>query len=170
MKISTSSSLIILAVIAACAKAPPPPPPPDAGAIKAALTAELNKMPALMEKRDAAGAGTFFTEDATWILPDASTFTGRADIVKGATAFFASMGPATLTAGSMTLDKLVVISDTEALTFSHLTYSIALKGKKPENRVNPIADYWKKGADGTWRIAYEVNADGVAPAAPAKTP
>ena len=162
--------MIILAVIAACAKAPPPPPPPDAVAIKAALTAELNKMPAIMEKKDAAAAGTMFTEDATWILSDAATFTGRADIVKGATAFFASMGPTTPTFGSVTLDKLVVISDTEALTFSRVTYSLALKGKKPENRVNPTADYWKKGADGTWRIAYEVNADGVAPAATAKTP
>jgi hypothetical protein len=32
-------------------------------------------------------------------------------------------------------------------------------------RVAPFADYWKKGSDGTWRVAYEVNADGPVPAA-----
>ena len=41
------------------------------------------------------------------------------------------------------------------------------KGKKPESFVNPFADLWKKGPDGVWRIAYEVNANGPAtPAAP----
>jgi len=35
--------------------------------------------------------------------------------------------------------------------------------------VNPYADDWKKGADGTLRIAYEINAEGtVAPPAPAE--
>ena len=46
-----------------------------------------------------------------------------------------------------------------------------MKGKKKmENHMNPFADYWKKGADGVWRIAYEVNADGVVPDAKAKEP
>jgi uncharacterized protein (TIGR02246 family) len=169
MKLSTSSGLALLAVIAACApNTPAPPPPPDAAAIRTALTAELNKMMPMMQKKDAAAVAGMFTEDATWILPDASTFTGRAEIEKGAKAFFDSFE--SVTPGTTTIDKLVVISDTEALTFTRGTYSFVVKGKKPETHVNPYADYWKKGADGMWRVAYEVNADGPVPAAAAKTP
>ena len=104
--------------------------------------------------------------DATWILPDASTFTGRASIASGAKAFLGSFESVAM--GQMVIDKLVVVSDSEAVTFAHGNYTMTMKGKKPESRVNPFADLWKKGADGAWRIAYEVNADGPAPAAPAR--
>lgn len=66
----------------------------------------------------------------------------------------------------MTLDRLIVVSDSEAVTFSTGTFSMTMKGKKAENHTNPFADHWKKGADGVWRIAYEVNAEGVVPAPP----
>jgi len=37
-----------------------------------------------------------------------------------------------------------------------------MKGKKAaELHNNPFADYWVKGADGAWRIVYEVNAEGI---------
>jgi uncharacterized protein (TIGR02246 family) len=173
MKPSTTSVLIFLAVItaSACApkpSAPPPPPPPDAEAIRTALTAELNKFFPVLQKKDPAGLGAIFTDDATWILPDATTFVGRPAIEKGATAFFTSYD--SVTPGTITIDKLVVVNDSEAVTFAHGTYSMTVKGKKPENHTNPFVDYWKKGADGVWRAAYEVNADGVVPAAAAKSP
>lgn len=167
MKSSTSAGLVfLLALITGCA--PKPPAPPDAAAIRTALDAQAAKFMPAMQTKDAAAVAALFTEDATWILPDATTFTGRTDIEKGAKGFFDSY--VSLTPGTMTIDQLVVISDTEALTFSHGTYSITMKGKKPENHTNPFADYWKKGADGVWRVAYEVNAEGVVPDAAAQKP
>ena len=66
-------------------------------------------------------------------------------------------------------EKLVVISDTEALTFVSGSYTITTKDNKtPVTLSNPFADYWQKGADGAWRIAYEINAEGPMPAAPAQ--
>jgi len=109
-----------------------------------------------------------FTEDGTWILPDASTFVGRANIETGAKAFFGSFESFTL--GQMTLDKLIVVNDSEAVTFSHIDYTATQKGKKLPPGVNPAADYWKKGADGVWRVAYEVNANGAAPSSAAPKP
>lgn len=170
MKSSRSVGLIFtIALIAACTQKPPAPPaPPDAAAIRNALTAQEAKFMPAMQTKDAAAVAALFTEDATWILPDASTFRGRADIENGAKAFFAAYE--SVAPGATTIDQLVVINDSEALTFSHGTYGMTMKGKKAENHMNPFADYWKKGADGVWRIAYEVNADGVVPDAAAKKP
>jgi uncharacterized protein (TIGR02246 family) len=168
MKSYQSAALLsILAVAAACA--PTPPAPPDAAAIRAALTAQVEKFLPAMQKKDVATIAALFTDDATWVLPDASTFKGRAEIEKGGKAFIESYE--SVTPGTMTIDRLVVISDSAALTFSRGTYSITMKGKKKvENHANPFADYWQKGADGVWRIAYEVNADGIVPDAPAAKP
>jgi uncharacterized protein (TIGR02246 family) len=167
MKSSISAGLIFtVALIAGCA--PKPPAPPDAVAIRNALTAQMAKVMPAFATKDVAAAAALFTEDATWILPDATTFRGRADIENGIKAFFAAYE--SVAPGTTTIDQLVVINDGEALTFAHGTYGMTMKGKKAENHTNPYADYWKKGADGVWRIAYEVNADGVVPDAVAKKP
>ncbi len=155
---------VLAAVVTACAPKPaPPPPPPDESAIRTALTDALGKFAPAIASKDAAAVANIFTEDATWILPDASTFTGRANIEAGAKVFFGSFESATYS--QVVIDKLIVVSDSEAVTFSHGVYTMTLKGKKPESRMNPFADSWKKGSDGVWRVTYEVNADGPAPAA-----
>lgn len=165
MKLSTSAGLVVLVALTTACAPPPPPPPvaaptPDETAIRTALDAQMAKFLPAMQAKDVAAVSALFTDDATWILPDASTFKGRAEMEQGGKAFFDSYE--SVTPGTMSIEKLVVISDTEALTFSRATYSITMKGKKnPENHTNPFADYWQKGGDGVWRIAYEVNADGV---------
>ncbi len=157
-----------LVLLAGCAqKAPVAPPPPDAAAIQAELTATMERFMAPLESKDSAGFASFYTEDATWVLSNASTFKGRAEIEKGATAFFAMFE--SITFGPFVIDKLVVISDTEAVTFSKGSYTVTTKdNKSPVTLSNPFADYWQKGADGAWRIAYEINAEGPMPAAPAQ--
>jgi uncharacterized protein (TIGR02246 family) len=167
MRASTLASVAALAaVLAACAPKPAPPPKPDENAIRTAITAELAKIAPANAAKDTAAMANLFTQDAIWIWPDASTYTGRAAIASAAKKFWD--GVESYTINQVVLDELVVVSDSEAVTFSHGTYTMAVKGKRPENRVNPFADLWKKGADGAWRIAYEVNADGPAPAAPAR--
>jgi len=154
------------AVATACGSRPATPPRPDEHAIQSALNAELAKFGPAIAAKDAAALANLFTEDATWILPDASTFTGRANIESGAKRFVASFE--SLAPDQMVIDKLIVVSDSEAVTFSHGNYTLTERGKKPARRVNPFADHWKKGADGVWRVTYEINADG--PAATAAQP
>lgn len=166
---SSSAALILgLSAFVACAPAAPPPPAkPDAAAVRAALEAVMTKMIPAFAAKDGATFASFFTEDATWILPDATTFVGRAAIEKGAKAFIESFESASL--GAVTIDKLIVASETEAVTFSHGSMTITMKGKKKaELHNNPFADYWVKGADGMWRINYEVNAEGITAEAAAK--
>lgn len=171
MKSWTSAGLIVvLALLVGCAPKPaatpvPPPPPalPDATALRAELGSQIAKEMATLESKDAAGLAAFFADDATWILPDASISKGKAEVETTAKAFFETFESATIE--SVAIDHLVVISDTEALTFTTAIYNVTMKGQKPQRRRNPFADYWKKGADGVWRIAYEVNAEGPAPAA-----
>lgn len=155
------------AFVACTPAAPPPPAKPDAAAIRAEIEAVMAKMIPALSAKDGATFATFFTEDATWILPDATTLVGRSAIENGAKAFTASFDAATL--DPATIDKLLVVSDSEAVTFSHGSLTITPKGKKTtEVHNNPFADYWVKGADGAWRIAYEVNAEGVVPDTTAK--
>ena len=115
-------------------------------------------------KKDTAILTASFTPDAVWILPDASTFTGTAAIQAGGKAFFDMLESFSLE--SSVIDKLIVVNDHEAVTFSHGIGMMKMKGaKKAERHNNPFADYWQKGADGAWRIAYELNAEGPMPAA-----
>jgi hypothetical protein len=72
-----------------------------------------------------------------------------------------------LRSGGTCSDKLIVVNDSEAVTFSHGSYAVTRQGKTLPPGVNPFADHWQKGADGVGRVAYEVNADGPAPGAPA---
>ncbi len=168
---SLTGPIAVLALLAGCAQkaaeAPAAPPPPDPAAIQAELTATMDKVLAAFSNKDSASVAGFFTEDATWVLPNASTFKGRADIEKGAAAFLATFE--TVAFAAPKFEKLVVISDTEALTFVSGSYTVTTKDKKaPTTLSNPFADYWQKGADGAWRIAYEINAEGPMPAAPAQ--
>jgi uncharacterized protein (TIGR02246 family) len=173
MKFRTlTRSMIVLALLAGCAQkapqAPPAPPaPPDSAAIEAELKATMERVLSAFGKMDSASVASFFTEDATWVLPNAATFKGRAEIEKGASAFFATFESVEF--GAANIDKLVVVSDTEAVTFMVGSYTVTTKDNKtPKTYSNPYADYWQKGADGMWRIAYEVNAEGPLPAAPAQ--
>lgn len=163
-------STLTLIALAACATPPAPaPPPPDATAIKTALAAQTAKFGPLLQNKDVAGITALFTDDATWILPDASTFTGKVAITAGGKGFLDALE--SYTEESTAIDKLIVVNDSEAVTFSHGIGMLKMKGKKAERHNNPFADYWKKGADGTWRIGYEVNADGPIPEAkPAAAP
>lgn len=163
MKLLHVAPLVLAIAVPACA--PKAPPPPDENAIRAGISAQMAKIGPAVNAKDTAALGRLFVPDAVWILPDASTFTGRASITAGGHAFFATFDSATMS--TPTIDKLVVVNDSEAVTFAHGTYSMVVKGKNSGPRVNPFADLWRKGADGSWRIAYEINADGAAPAAAA---
>ncbi len=159
------SLAVLAAAVAACAPQQAAPPKPDENAIRTAITAQLAKIGPIMLAKDTAGFANLFTPDGTWIAQDASTSRGRANLASAAGKFLASVQA--ITAPEITIDRLIVVNDSEAVTFSHGVYSITMKGKRPESHLNPFADLWKKEADGVWRIAYEINADGPAPAPPA---
>ena len=136
MKISMlTGPIVVLALLAGCAKkapeapvAPPPPPPPDPAAIQAELTATMEKVLTAFSNKDSAGIASFFTEDATWVLPNASTFKGRANIEKGAADFLATFESVSFS--PPTFEKLVVVSDTEAVTFVTGSYTVTTKKRR----------------------------------------
>lgn len=157
MKTSRFLGLAALAVVAtACT--PQATTPPQPAAIRSALSTRLNDFAKAIRNKDAAGVANMFTEDGTWILPDATTFTGRTSITAAASKTFDTID--SFIYEQMIIDRLIVVSDAEAVTFTHGNYTMVEKGKSPVKRVNPVADYWKKTPDGVWRIAYELNADG----------
>jgi len=93
MKIIASASFILsillLTLISGCASSPSALP--DASNIRNILTGRNQKLMAALSKKDAAELAGFFTEDATWILPNATTYRGRAAIERGAQAIFDSI-------------------------------------------------------------------------------
>lgn len=141
---------------------------PDEAVIRTALNARLATFAQAIKAKDVAAVGDMFTEDGTWILPDASTYTGRAAITAAASGQFETFE--SFVFDQMTIARLVVVSDSEAVTFVHGTYTLTETGKAPVKRVNPVADLWRRGADGVWRVSYELNADGPAPSATGTTP
>ncbi len=157
---SVVAAAVLTAAFGACAPRPAASPRPDENAIRTALTARLAAFSRAMDGKDTAAVASMFTQNATWILSNASTYAGRAEIESGALKVFETMESAAT--GEVLIDRLVVVNDSEAVTFSHASYTQTLKGKRPESRLNPYADLWKRGADGVWRITYEVNADGPA--------
>ncbi len=130
----------------------------DAQALKIQLLSQLESAYSIIQNKNVTALAAIFTEDATWILPDASTYKGRKEITGGAIALYDTYE--SLKPGPIIIDKIVVISDSEALTLVRGFSTMVIKGKT-ESHINPFADYWKKGTDGVWRIAYEINADGI---------
>lgn len=157
----------VATLVAGCAQQPATIPQPEASAIQSALNARLGDFAKAVGEKNAVAVANMFVEDGTWILPDASKFTGRPSIEQGANSFFKTVE--SFVVDRVVLDKLVIANSTEAFTFSHGDYTLTEPGKPAVKRVNPVADYWKKGADGVWRVAYELNADGPAVAATATT-
>jgi len=130
---------------------------PNEAEIRAAIQSETDKFGLTIQKKDHAGFGALFTEDATWILPDATVAKGRPAIEAGQKAFMKTFEA--VTAGSQVIDKLLIISNSEAVTFASVNFTMTSNGKTV-NLVNPYAAYWRKGEDGVWRVAYDVNAIG----------
>lgn len=169
MKVSRIVRIGVLTVFAsACARQPATVPHPDAMALRTELTARLGDWAKALAAKDAAGVANMFTDDATWVLPDASTFKGRANIETAARNYLATIDSFII--DQVAIDKLVIISSSEAMTFSRGSYTLTERGKPPVKRLNPAADYWKKGTDGVWRVNYDLNADGPAPAKVAAKP
>ncbi len=161
--LSSGGVLAALSLVVACSPAPAPVAAgPDTAAIRTAITAQEAKIGAAFEAKDTSVMRSVFTDDAVWTMQDATASSGSAEIIKTASAMFASAE--SMKMESSKLDELIVVNDHEAVTFSTWTYTMKPKGKKAEQHVNPFADIWRKGADGTWKIAREINADGVVPA------
>jgi uncharacterized protein (TIGR02246 family) len=159
-----TATLSAVFVLAACAPkaavVAPPPAAPDANTMRPAIEAQMAKAATAFTTRDTAAMGSLFTEDATWTLSDGTTFKGHGAITKGAAGFFASVD--SLHQDGSTIDELIVVNDSEIVTFSTWQLTVKEKGKKSEKHVNPFADIWRKGSDGTWRVAREINAEGPA--------
>lgn len=161
MKRSSTVRLAIVAALAtACAHQPVIIPQPNAIEIQTSLNARLSDFASAIAAKDPVAIANMFTEDGTWILPDATKFTGRSSIELAARNYFETIQ--SFITDRMAIDRLIVVSGSEAVTFSHGDYTLTESGKPPAKRVNPVADHWKKGSDGVWRVAYELNADGPA--------
>ncbi len=154
-------AILSLTLATACDNKPAAPTAAgvDTAGIRTALTAQVAKAVAAFSAKDTSGVAAVFTDDATWIEQDGSTYKGKAAIIAQSKNIFGQVESFTVT--SSTLDALLSVNDHEAVTASTWNFTLKVKGKKDELHHNPFMDYWQKGADGTWRIAYEINADGV---------
>jgi uncharacterized protein (TIGR02246 family) len=153
---------VALVSLTACAAPAATKAAPDAVAIRAELNTTITGALKTLNAKDVATLTALFTDDGTWILPDASTAVGKPAIEALAKAFFTSYDSWSVKSDS--IDTLIILSDSEAVTFSHQLYTLTLKGKTTELQNNPFMDYWRKTAGG-WKIVYELNATGPAPKA-----
>ena len=128
MRYAVAGVALSASLLAGCAQPPAQSQAaakPDEASIRAAIESRLKEIGDALNKKDASTLAGMFTEDATWILPDASTFKGRDAIQKGSAAFFTTFDSTTnLSEG---IDKLIVVSDSEAVAFVTGKYTMFLK-------------------------------------------
>lgn len=152
------ATILILAAAVSCTQPAAEAPRPDANAIHDALSAELAKFVPSMEQKDAVAHADIYTSDATLVLAVGQTYTGRAAIEAMNREWFAMID--SIIYEPPVIDRLIVASDSEAVTFTHSRARVKDKGEPWEDVIALAADLWKKGTDGTWRIAHEINAYG----------
>ena len=98
-----------------------------------------------------------FAEDAEWIVVGHAPYKGRADIEKGIATFMTPTSKLVFT--SVETKDVIMFNDHQAFATTVAVYHVESNGKEQPSKKNEFADYFVKSADGSWKIAYEINSD-----------
>ena len=113
---------------------------------------------------DAAGAASFYAEDAVSRPPNAEAMSGRAAIEKGYGEFFKTLGKVVdFTASAKDVD---IYAD-HVVEFGEYSMSFQPAGAKEAVKDHGgYINYWKKQSDGSWKISRDAIVSSVPPQGP----
>ncbi len=170
MRVSPLLGLASIAFVAtACSPAPAKPAAPtmDPAAMRSAISDAIARVDTAFMHRDTVALAAFYAPDAMMVTSGGVAH-GTAEIVSAVKQFFATYDSAQ--AEPEAIDAFFPVDSTDAVVFSHVQYTLFVKGKKMPARANYAARHFLKGADGMWRAHHEYNTDVAVEAAPAMKP
>jgi uncharacterized protein (TIGR02246 family) len=124
--------------------------PANDPAVRAAIDSADRKFEIAFKTGDAATAASFYEQDATSMPPNAEPESGRAAIEKGYADLFKNVGKVSdFTSQTKDVDMYgdhVIQIGTYAMTFT------PTGAKEPVKDHGSYINYWRKQADGSWKI------------------
>jgi len=102
-------------------------------------------------KGDVGAIGSFYTDDAAVLTPNAKAVHGRAEIDKGNTQMLSTTK---ITALKLSTDDVQISGDFGVETGSY-EQTLTPKTGKPMHDVGKYLLVWKRQADGSWKILRE---------------
>jgi uncharacterized protein (TIGR02246 family) len=161
-----ASSLVLLFAATACSgtagsasdttkSVTPAGAPANDAAIRAVIDSADQKFSAAFKAGDAATAASFYEENATSMPPNMEPETGRAAIEKGYADLFKQIGTVSDFSGqAKDVDAYgdhVVEIGSYSMTFT------PTGAKEPVKDHGSYVNYWRKQADGSWKIHRDAN-------------
>jgi uncharacterized protein (TIGR02246 family) len=156
--------LALAVLLFGCAQAPPPAPPDTRAADEKAIRDTETQWVKAFAAKDMDKIVAPYADDATVLLSNAPTMTGKDAIRAGMKDAIADPKFA------LDLKTVKVDVSKDDLAYSQGTYSVMAtdpKTKKVVTETGRYVEVYKKQADGSWKIVEDINSP-EAPAAPAK--
>jgi uncharacterized protein (TIGR02246 family) len=151
--------------LAACSTPKPAQPPDTRAADEAAIRAAVIDWSKAAQAKDVNKAVSFYADDAMQFDDKGPLVKGKDNIRTGWEQMLAMPGP-----GLTFATTGVEVARSGDLAYEYGTYDFATKDKKGEitDEKGKYVTVWKKQADGSWKVAADIdNRDAVPTAAPA---
>jgi uncharacterized protein (TIGR02246 family) len=157
------TALLVVAFLAACSTPKPAPPPDTRAADEAAIRAAVIDWSAASQAKDVNKAVSFYADDAVQLADKGPLVKGKENIRKGWEEMLALQGP-----GLTFATTAVEVARSGDLAYEYGTYDFATKDKngKITDEKGKYVVVWKKQADGSWKVAVDIDNPDAAPAPP----
>jgi uncharacterized protein (TIGR02246 family) len=128
--------------------------PVDEAAVRKAIAAADSGFAVAFNKGDAAGAASYYTDDAVSRPPNMEPESGRAAIEQGNAGLFKAIGK--VNDFKIELKDLDIFAD-HAVEIGSYSFSFTPAGAKaPQKDHGSYLNYWKKQPDGSWKIYRDI--------------
>ena len=157
------AALLAMNFLAACSTPKSAPPPDTRAADEAAIRAAVIDWSKAAQAKDANKATSFYADDAMQFADKGPLVKGKDNIRIGWEQMLAMPGP-----GLTFATTGVEVARSGDLAYEYGTYDFATKDKKGEitDEKGKYVTVWKKQADGSWKVAADIDNRDAAPASP----
>jgi uncharacterized protein (TIGR02246 family) len=161
------AALFAMNFVVACSTQPQKPvqPPDTRAADEAAIRANVVAWSQASQAKDVNKALSFYADDAIQMPDRGALVKGKENIRKGWEQMLALPGP-----GLTFATTGVEVARSGDIAYEYGTYDFATKDKKGRvyNEKGKYLVCWKKQADGSWKVAVDMDNPDAAPAPPPK--
>lgn len=157
------AALFTMNFVAACSNEKPAPPPDTRAADEAAIRANVVAWSQASQAKDVNKALSFYADDAIQMPDRAELIKGKENMRKDWEQMLAMPGP-----GLSFATTGVEVARSGDIAYEYGTYDFATKDKKGQihDEKGKYLVAWKKQADGSWKVAVDIDNPDAAPAPP----
>jgi uncharacterized protein (TIGR02246 family) len=161
------ATLVAMSFVAACSTPKPAQPPDTRAADEAAIRAAVIDWSKAAQAKDVNKAVSFYADDAMQFADKGPLVKGKDNIRAGWEQMLAMPGP-----GLTFATTGVEVARSGDMAYEYGTYDFATKDKKGgiTDEKGKYVVVWKKQADGSWKVAADIDNGDAAPAPPPPAP